>query len=157
MKGQRGLDSAVLSSGICTHFLRLWNSHLWCMRQLVYCVLVCCGMALLACQAAGSVRGTQKGRRLCRSIAESPVFSDHYTGFALYDPSNGKWLCQYNAGKYFTPASNTKILTLLTLLQTLGDSVETLRYAVIGDDLVFHGMADPSFLYAHAQDLLTSV
>ena len=51
---------------------------------------------------------------LILNFDESPVFSKSFTGFALYDPAEGKMLHEYNSDKYFTPASNTKILTLFT-------------------------------------------
>ena len=79
----------------------------------------------------------------------SPVFSKSFTGFALYDPATGKMLHEYNSDKYFTPASNTKILTLFASLQFLGDSIPAIQYEKQGDFLIFWGTGDPSFLNPH--------
>jgi D-alanyl-D-alanine carboxypeptidase/D-alanyl-D-alanine-endopeptidase (penicillin-binding protein 4) len=84
-------------------------------------------------------------------LEDSPVFSQHFAGFALYDPSEDKVLYEYNGDKYFTPASNTKIFTLYTCLQLLGDSIPALLYTEQGDLSVFWGTGDPAFLNPHLQ------
>jgi serine-type D-Ala-D-Ala carboxypeptidase/endopeptidase (penicillin-binding protein 4) len=71
---------------------------------------------------------------------------DH-VGFALYDPESHRTIIEFNSNQYFTPASNTKILTFYTALQILGDTVPALRYTVRNDSLIFWGTGDPSFLY----------
>lgn len=82
-------------------------------------------------------------------LEDNPVFKKAFTGFALFDPDTRQMLYEYNADKYFTPASNTKILTLFTALNILGDSVPALRYVRQGDLTIFWGTGDPSFLNPH--------
>lgn len=84
---------------------------------------------------------------LYRMLHESEVFSEIFTGFALYDPAQERFLMEKDAEKYFTPASNTKILTLYTALSVLGDSLPAFRYATTGDSMVIWGTADPMFLH----------
>lgn len=79
-------------------------------------------------------------------VANSRLFNQAHTGFVLFDPVKGVTLQQRNADKYFTPASNTKIFTLHTALQLLGDSLPVLRYLDMGDTLVFWGTGYPGFL-----------
>jgi len=78
-------------------------------------------------------------------IRTESQFQDH-TGFALYDLAKDKMVFDYQADKYFTPASNTKILTLYTCLTILGDSLPALRYVEKEDSLILWGTGDPTFL-----------
>lgn len=77
-----------------------------------------------------------------------------YTGFMLYDVSDKKTIYEYNASKYFTPASNTKIFTLFASLNIIGDSIPGLRYLEHEDSLIFWGTGDPSFLYKNVYNNL---
>lgn len=84
---------------------------------------------------------------LRQMVKKSPAFSDHFTGFALYDPASKLFLEEQNADKYFTPASNTKLFTYYAGLRMLGDSIPALKYALVNDTLYFTGTGDPTFLH----------
>ena len=56
-------------------------------------------------------------------LNESPIFHDQFTGFSLYDIEANDFLINHNADKRFTPASNTKILTMYSVLKTFNDSI----------------------------------
>lgn len=71
---------------------------------------------------------------------------DH-SGFALYDIENEAFLIEYQSHQYFTPASNTKIFTMFTAMNIIGEKMPGLYYRESGDSLIFWGTGDPSFLY----------
>lgn len=88
-------------------------------------------------------------RSLERDVRSSAVFDRAFTGFVLLDPATGRQLCNVNGDRCFTPASNTKILTLYTALHLLGDSLPALRYAANDTALWAIGTGDPTFLSPH--------
>lgn len=85
-------------------------------------------------------------KSLERSFNDTEIkFQDH-TGFSLYDLEEGKTVFEYKADRYFTPASNTKILTFYTCLTILGDSLPAFKYKQSNDSLIVWSMGDPTFL-----------
>jgi D-alanyl-D-alanine carboxypeptidase/D-alanyl-D-alanine-endopeptidase (penicillin-binding protein 4) len=79
-------------------------------------------------------------------IDTSPVFSNSFTGFVLYNPEEDRILDSLLYNKYFTPASNTKLFTCYAALKIFKDSIPALRYVISGDSLMFWGTGDPSLL-----------
>jgi D-alanyl-D-alanine carboxypeptidase/D-alanyl-D-alanine-endopeptidase (penicillin-binding protein 4) len=89
----------------------------------------------------------RSSQKIGHEVAYAPTFLKAYTGFTLLDPATGNTLADYNGNRYFTPASNTKILTLATCLEVLGDSVPAIQYLRLEDAIVFRGTGDPTFLH----------
>ena len=89
----------------------------------------------------------QSKRKIERIFKASEIVNNHYTGFALYDPVKEKMVYELDANKPAIPASNTKLITLYTALNMLGDSIPGLRYITKGDSLIFWGTGDPSMLH----------
>ncbi len=111
---------------------------------------------LLLFVSCRSTRFFQK--KLKPEIENSPVFQKGFTGFHLMDAQTGAELCAVNANRYFTPASNTKILTLATSLAVLGDSIPRFRYVFGGPDssepngiYIITGTGDPTTLHPFFQ------
>ena len=104
-------------------------------------------LLLLAACAAPRRAERHFYKNLKTEIEASPVFSRGFTGFHLVDAATGQTLASLNADRYFTPASNTKILTLATGLNVLGDSLPGMKWKISGDTFFFRGTGDPTFLH----------
>ncbi len=108
------------------------------------------GMVVLLAMAVTLTNCTTE-RKLSKMFRRSEVLKKHHVGFALYDLSKGQMVYHKNAGHYFTPASNTKLLTFYASLKLIGDSLPGLRYVERGDSLIFWGTGDPSLLQTRLQ------
>ena len=71
---------------------------------------------------------------------------NHHVGLSIYDPLRSKMVYEFNGSRYFTPASNTKILTFYTCLKSLPDSLTTFFFKEKGDSLLLWPAGDPTFL-----------
>jgi D-alanyl-D-alanine carboxypeptidase/D-alanyl-D-alanine-endopeptidase (penicillin-binding protein 4) len=111
-----------------------------CMKALIPFAFICL------------IHGCSPARRISRDLQTNPIYTDHFTGVALYDPARQKALIQYNADKPFTPASNTKLFSFYTGLLSLPDSLPVLRYVTNGDSLIFWGTGNPLLLHPDLPD-----
>ncbi|MCP9201458.1 D-alanyl-D-alanine carboxypeptidase/D-alanyl-D-alanine-endopeptidase [Gramella sp. GC03-9] len=99
---------------------------------------------LVVATSCSSVKRTNK--EIKKNLNTTRVFENGFTGLAVYDPVKNEMVYAYNADKYFTPASNTKLFTFYAGLKMLGDSIPALKYAKREDSLIFKATGDPSLL-----------
>lgn len=90
-----------------------------------------------------------------KDYLESDFYKTQFTGFYLYDPVSKQVLENYNGEKYFTPASNVKILSLYSAMKVLPDSIPALRYERKDGDLFIEGLGDPTFLHPEFKSVRT--
>lgn len=109
-------------------------------------LLVIFALAGLGCHTSGEARRSA-GQTIEATWRELGFGETHHTGFALYDPAAERWLFRYKADNTFTPASNTKILTLKAALDILPDTLIAGWYQGGGDSLVIWGGGDPGIWY----------
>lgn len=83
---------------------------------------------------------------------EADFYDSQFTGLLVYDPTSNDTIINYNAIKYFTPASNTKIFTLYTALQLLPEKIPAFKYNIDKDTITLLGTGDPTFLHPFFQD-----
>ena len=70
-----------------------------------------------------------------------------FTGLSVYDLDQNKYLIQINDDLYFTPASNTKILTLAAYLNLNLTNIPSFRYQKLENQLHLTPLGDPTFLH----------
>lgn len=96
-----------------------------------------CGMILLLASCTSH-------KYITTGIQQHDTAFDHHSGFQLFDVEQNNIVYDHNADKYFTPASNTKILTFYTAAHLLGDSIPGLYYIQRNDSTIIWGTGDPS-------------
>ncbi|MGJ5643114.1 D-alanyl-D-alanine carboxypeptidase/D-alanyl-D-alanine-endopeptidase [Formosa sp. S-31] len=103
------------------------------------------GLFLLGCKPA-------RIRKEVTRQLENPFYNNQFTGLLVVNPKTKDTVFSYNADRYFTPASNTKLFTLYTALKFLPDSIPAFKYSVIKDTLHLLGTGNPAFLHPYFQD-----
>ncbi len=113
------------------------------------------GIAALLCLLLGSCATYRRSGLWTREIECSAVFARGITGLFLVDAQTGRALADVRGDRYFTPASNTKILTLATCLYLLSDTLLPGLHVCewpVGDTpldsrIIVKGVGDPAFLH----------
>ena len=86
-------------------------------------------------------------RNITDYLKGSEIFSSHFTGLSLFDIQKNKFIINYNGNKFFTPASNVKILTLYASLKSFKGSLPGMLYRDTKDTLFVQPVGDPTFLH----------
>lgn len=106
---------------------------------------------LLSFINCSSIKNKQLQKTIHKQL-HSGNTDDYFQGIMIYDPQNRDTVYRYNSNKYFTPASNTKIITLYSSLKTLPQHIPALKYVVSNDTLFMQGTGDPSLLHPFFKD-----
>jgi len=104
---------------------------------------------LLSCSVNKKATGARTGiiDGAANTLINSIELSTAHVGIAVYDPSENKYIYNYQGDKYFTPASNTKIITCYTAMKYLGDSLVGLSVDDCQNVLLLHPTGDPTLLH----------
>ncbi len=96
---------------------------------------------LITAQAQAQVRP-----RAIADLLEDSAIKEGHIGVSIYDISKKTYLYNYNAEKYFVPASNVKIFSLYAGLRYLGDSLLTATVEESDTAIFVYPNGDPTFL-----------
>lgn len=91
-------------------------------------------------------------RRIAKTNLKNTAFQNSFHGLVVMDAKTQKELINVNGDKYFTPASNTKIITFYTGVKLLPKYIPTLTYSISNDTVFVKGTGDPSWLHPHLHD-----
>jgi serine-type D-Ala-D-Ala carboxypeptidase/endopeptidase (penicillin-binding protein 4) len=112
------------------------------MRSIVlFCVLVALATA------CSSLKNVVIKKDISSILNQSSVFTDQFTGFSLFDLESNKYLINHNSSLRFTPASNTKLLTMYAVMKSFSDSIPALIYQKSDSGLIVSPTGDPTFLH----------
>ncbi len=87
------------------------------------------------------------GRLVNENILQDSLFRNAHTGISIYDPAREQYIYNYNAEKYFIPASNVKIVTCYAGMKYLGDSLAGIKFAENDTAVFLYPSGDPTFLH----------
>lgn len=99
-------------------------------------------MIFSACSSAHRIHKTAN-----EILFKDSTLANSHTGISIFDPAANKYLYNYQADKFFVPASNVKLLSLYAGMKYLGDSLPGLLYTETADTLYIQGTGDPSLLH----------
>ena len=114
-------------------------------RQTCFLLLV---LVLTLISGCSSVKQLAVGNDAEQLLRQSELFSTHFTGFSLFDVETNSYIASHNSTLKFTPASNTKLLTMYATLRSFQDSIPSLLYEDLDTAILVQPYGDPTFLYA---------
>lgn len=86
-------------------------------------------------------------RQAQRNLLQDPALQGAHIGAAVYNQSQQTWVDKYQSNLYFTPASNTKILSCYLGMKYLKDSIPGWQIKENADSIFLFPMGDPTFLH----------
>lgn len=86
-------------------------------------------------------------REARKQVLSDSALTAAHTGISIYEPATGRYWYNYQANRYFIPASNTKIFTCYAGMKYLGDSIISARVYHNKNTLVIDPAGDPTFLH----------
>lgn len=89
------------------------------------------------------ITGCSSLKRTLNQRMDHASFQHSLHGLVVVDANTGEEIYAVNGDIYFTPASNTKIVTFYTGLQLLPKNIPSFRYVVANDTVFSRGRATP--------------
>jgi len=115
--------------------------------SLLFCLLAFAA-SISSCTGSRRIIGSKRNfiDSAAQQLINSKELETAHVGISIFDPSENKYLYNYDGDKYFIPASNTKIITCYAAMKYLGDSLEGLRVDDHFNTLLIYPTGDPTLL-----------
>lgn len=81
------------------------------------------------------------------NLLQDPALKGAHIGAAVFNQTNQNWVDRYQSNLYFTPASNTKIISCYLGMKYLKDSIPGWQIKENADSVFLLPMGDPTFLH----------
>lgn len=104
---------------------------------------ICCAVLLVSSCSVSK----QISKQANRLLLKDSIINTGHIGISIYEPATDKYWYNYEAAKFYVPASNVKLFSLYAGIKYLGDSLIGLRYQQKGNELIIYPTGDPSFLH----------
>lgn len=106
-------------------------------------IIASCSWFLQSCSVSQQI-----SKQVHAVLLQDSITSTGHVGISIYEPETNRYWYNYNADKYFVPASNVKLFTLYAGMKLLGDSLIGLRYYDRGNgDIEIEPTGEPGFLH----------
>jgi serine-type D-Ala-D-Ala carboxypeptidase/endopeptidase (penicillin-binding protein 4) len=105
-------------------------------------MICCCIILLQSCSVSKQIN-----KQAHRILLQDSVINTGHIGISIFEPATNSYWYNYNAEKYFVPASNVKLFTLYAGMKYLGDSLVGARYSDDWGNLYLQPAGDPTFLH----------
>ena len=102
-----------------------------------------------SCQLINKSNWKTHVKSISNEVANLPK---SFTGLSVYDLDQNKYLIKIKDDHYFTPASNTKILTLAAYLNLHLTNIPSFYYQKIENQLHLIPLGDPTFLHPEFEE-----
>jgi len=117
-------------------------------KNIAFVFIVGSWMLLQSCSVSKQIH-----KQAQKILLQDTVINTGHIGISIYDPATNTYLYNYNADKYFVPASNVKLFTLYAGMKYLGDSLVGLRYKDSVEEgsefvTIIQSTGDPTFLHS---------
>jgi len=104
-------------------------------------------LVTLSCRGQRTFKANGAAARAGAALIADSLFDNAHLGVSVYDPQQGQYLFTHQADKFFTPASNTKLLSCYFAMKYLGDSIPALEWRDDGNAILIRPTGDPTFLH----------